>query len=250
LLNSDTFIAAMGFLMLLTVKTSDLNLDDFEGYAVLKSITPFEVGNMLVLPTSERKELIAGEASFEVAASASQKVYEIIFYSSRSLVVANYQFGLPNGFSTITLLEALALLELPPENSVGGSSIYNLLIEQGATFSRTLQFKRDGVLVDPSGWDIRSQIRASYSDSVALATFDITKTSTNVTILLDATQTALLAPNYYRNRDVYKITQSFPHADPSTLPSSAYVWDIEVDEGSVTYRRLEGGVLVTPEVSR
>jgi hypothetical protein len=159
-----------------------------------------------------------------------------------------FLFVLPAGTTPITLSE---LRGSGYSSSVGGSaSTYNLLIEQGATFRRVLQFKNDGVLVDPSSWTIRSQIRASYSDSVALATFDITKTATDVTILLSATQTALLLPNYYRNRDTYKATQSFPHADPSTLPANAYVWDLEVDEGSVTYRRLEGGVLVTPEVTQ
>jgi hypothetical protein len=159
-----------------------------------------------------------------------------------------FLFVLPAGTTSITLSE---LRESGYSSSVGGSaSTYNLLIEQGATFRRVLQFKRDSVLVNPSGWTVRSQIRASYADSAPLAVFDITKTSTDVTLLLSATQTALLVPNYYRNRDAYKVMQGFPHADPSTIPASAYVWDLEVDESDGTYRRLEGGVLVTPEVSR
>jgi len=133
------------------------------------------------------------------------------------------------------------------------ATAYNLLIEQGSTFTRTLQFKAGSTILQLDSWNARAQIRAEYQSSTILATFNttISTVADTATISLSASTTAALTPNFYRNKSNYRIGAFFSTAMMSSLPKGFYVWDLELFDGDgFVYRQLEGAVLVSPEVTR
>jgi hypothetical protein len=131
------------------------------------------------------------------------------------------------------------------------AATYNLLIEQGATFERSLQFKSGEDLIDLTGWDARAQIRKSYSSTNVISTFTTTVSTNTVLISLSASATTAISPNFDPVRTPYIVNCYFPYAQLSGLPVGAYVWDLELfDTSGAVIRQLQGGVLVTPEVTR
>jgi hypothetical protein len=101
---------------------------------------------------------------------------------------------------------------------------WDILIQQGSTFERTLEF----IDVDLAAFQFRGQIRRSHDDDEILASFDFLKTGPSE---LQISMSAV-------------VTQG--------LPAEPLVHDIEafIDETGFVARVLEGKVDVTPEVTR
>ena len=101
---------------------------------------------------------------------------------------------------------------------------WDVLIQQGSTFERTLE----AVGVDLTGMALRGQIRRSHGDPQILAAYTITLTPPRTfKVELAATVSA-------------------------TLPAGRLVHDIEayVQATGFVARLLEGRAIVTPEVTR
>lgn len=112
-----------------------------------------------------------------------------------------------------------------PEVAGLTAGIWDLKIEQGATFVQTFTALDDGFTWD--GWTARAQIRSAPADSgdilINLTPY-LTVDGPSVQIAVPATQTQTLARNG--------------------------VWDLEMVSGSTVVRWLEGKVLVSLEVTR
>jgi hypothetical protein len=104
----------------------------------------------------------------------------------------------------------------------------NLVIDQGSTFSTDLLLEdENGDYLQLSGYTANSQIRKWYTSSTPAATFTTTINSNTgiVSLSLTANQT-------------------------SNLVSGRYVYDVEVNDGAIVSRVVEGVVTVTPQVTR
>lgn len=114
------------------------------------------------------------------------------------------------------------------------AATYDILIEQGATFRLNLIWK-DGnnTLVNLSGYSARMQIRRRYRDEAIL----LSLTSANGAIALGGSAGT--------------ITITASATGTATLPAKESVYDLELEsaDGTVT-RLIEGGVTITPEVTR
>lgn len=119
------------------------------------------------------------------------------------------------------------------------ASKYNLTIEQGATFSRTLRLKDDtDTPINLTGSTFRGQLAAKAGDTPIVAfTFTLADQNTNpgeVTMSLTATQTAAL---------------------PTAKQSSAervdkeLAYDVERVIGSTVERIIYGVATVSPEAT-
>lgn len=103
----------------------------------------------------------------------------------------------------------------------------NLVIDQGATFTTTINLTNDdGSEKDLTDYTVSSQIRKSYYTSTYTA-FSTSKVDLagEITLSLTATQT-------------------------SALKAGRYVYDLEITSSEETVRVIEGIVTVTPEVTR
>jgi len=114
------------------------------------------------------------------------------------------------------------------------AGIYNIYIEQGATFNQPLIWKDgNGAAVNLTNYTARMQIRRSITSTdviIALTTENgrITLGTTNGTITLNITAT-----------------------DTAALSTFSGVYDLEVvSSAGVVTRLLEGGVEVSREVTR
>ena len=109
------------------------------------------------------------------------------------------------------------------------ATIFNLAIDQGATFSTTLQVNDDeGNARNISGNTARGQLRRSYysSSNVQFTTAIDNPSGGEIVISLTAGQTANLKPG-------------------------RYVYDVEMVSNTVTVERIvEGIVTVYPEVTK
>lgn len=104
----------------------------------------------------------------------------------------------------------------------------DLLIDQGSTFSTSLNFtdESDNV-ISLVGYTASAQIRKWYNSANPSATF---------TAVVDA--------------EAGSITISLTSEQTSALDAGRYVYDIEIDSGNVVTRLVEGMVTVTPQVTR
>lgn len=106
------------------------------------------------------------------------------------------------------------------------ASKVNLIIDQGSTFSTTIELKdsSDNDLV-VSEYSSRGQLRKHYASSNSVA-FSITLTDGLMVMSLTANQTSSLAPG-------------------------RYVYDVElIDPANSVIRLIEGILTVTPEVTK
>jgi hypothetical protein len=114
------------------------------------------------------------------------------------------------------------------------ASIYNINIEQGATFTRTITWKDSAnVAINLTGYTARMQIRERVESSTALVSLTHSSGITlggaagTVVITITATQTDAL-PNMKKG-----------------------VYDLElVSAGGIVTRLLQGEVVVSPQVTR
>lgn len=104
----------------------------------------------------------------------------------------------------------------------------NLVIDQGSTYSVNLDLTdENGDVIDLSGYTANSQIRKWYTSSTAAAVFTtaVNAASGELTLSLTANQT-------------------------SNLVAGRYVYDVELDQGGVISRIVEGIITVTPQVTK
>jgi hypothetical protein len=107
------------------------------------------------------------------------------------------------------------------------ATVHNITIDQGTTFSLTIDLTNDdGTEKDLSAYTASAQMRKSYYTSTytAFTTAKVDLTG-ELTISLTAEQT-------------------------SNIKSGRYVYDIEIARSAETLRILEGIVTVTPEVTK
>ena len=114
------------------------------------------------------------------------------------------------------------------------AAVYNLYIEQGATFQKTLTWKdSSGTPINLTGYTSRMQFRRSAASADALYTASTTNgditlggSAGTIAIAIDATDTA-------------------------AFDFGCAAYDLEVESaGGIVYRLLEGGVEVSLEVTR
>lgn len=111
------------------------------------------------------------------------------------------------------------------------AGVYNLTIEQGATFKRTF-FWRDenGNLINLSGYSARMKIKQ-----------DPTQTTSIISLTNGAGITLGGAAG--------TIEVLIPDADTTGLVAGFYYYDLEVDSGAEVTRLLQGKVTVSPEIT-
>lgn len=109
------------------------------------------------------------------------------------------------------------------------AGVYNIIVEQGATFSQKVTVKTDGVVKDLTGYNARAQIRPTKTSSTLTATFSCTvdPTEGEVVMTLSPSQTAAIEPGRY-----YYDLEIFTSGD------------------SIVNRLLQGEVTLSPEVTR
>ena len=108
------------------------------------------------------------------------------------------------------------------------AGIYNITIDQGATYILPLVVSSSGGPRDLSGFSARGMIRKSYTAPTPLASFNVSgalDTSGSFSIYLTATQT-------------------------NTLPSMVGVYDLEIYSGSYVERLIQGNCTVSPQVTK
>jgi len=104
----------------------------------------------------------------------------------------------------------------------------NLTIDQGSNFSSTVTVEdQDGLTFNLTSYTARGQIRKSYSSTsyTPFATTIPSPSSGKIEISLTSTQTAALKPG-------------------------RYVYDIEIVQGNLVNRVIEGQIEVTPRVTQ
>lgn len=109
---------------------------------------------------------------------------------------------------------------------------YDITVEQGSTFNLSLVYKdQRGYVIDLSGYSAKMQMRPSVSSS----TVAMELSTANGRIAIEGTSG--------------KITLQITAADTATLSGSG-VYDLELSNGAIVQRILEGSYTVSPEVTR
>lgn len=107
----------------------------------------------------------------------------------------------------------------------------NLLVEQGATFSKTLVWKdKNKRAINLTGYTARMQIRKTVGDATVI--YELTTANGRITFPAAGT-----------------IKLNIPAAVTSTLQSGVYDLEMIAPNGDVL-RLIEGKVTVSPEVTR
>lgn len=123
------------------------------------------------------------------------------------------------------------------------AAVYNIYIEQGATFLKECTYKdSEGTPIDLTGMEMSAQIRRSYSDEDATQVITVT--------ILDQTIPANLG----------RFDLSISAEDTAAIPVSAavdfetpttpYAWDLVLNTGSSVIRLMQGTAYVSPEITR
>jgi len=111
------------------------------------------------------------------------------------------------------------------------SNLYNIEIDQGATFILSLDIENevDGCKFDLTGWDAEGQIRDTYAAATASATFTMV---------------------FGTPRSSGSLTAQLPASRTRTLVPGIKFWDLELTSGSIVLRIIEGEAKITPEVTK
>jgi hypothetical protein len=110
---------------------------------------------------------------------------------------------------------------------------YDFLCEQGATFSRIVTYQgADGVPVNLSGYTARLQVRSDYESSIVV----LSLTTENGGIALGGAAGT--------------VTLSASATDTAGVSAGDYVYDLELVNGAIVTRLLQGCFVVDAEVTR
>lgn len=113
------------------------------------------------------------------------------------------------------------------------AGLYNITAEQGATFTRTITWNNSaGSPINLSGYTARMQVRSDYGSASPILTLTTENSGITLggalgTIILSASATTTAA-----------------------LVAGNYVYDLELVNGSVVTRLLQGGFVINAEVTR
>ena len=106
---------------------------------------------------------------------------------------------------------------------------YNFILEQGATFTRTLTVKENNSAMNLTGYSGASKMRSTHDSSTVVGTFTCTVSNATGGV----------------------ITMSMTSTTTGGIEEGIYVYDLEMTSGGGTVTRLmEGTVTVNPEVTR
>lgn len=112
------------------------------------------------------------------------------------------------------------------------AAVYNFVIEQGATFGKSVQWKDSaGTVIDIQGYSARMQIRTDNFQETLLA--ELTTLNGKLSISVDN-----------------KVVMSISAADTSMLTPGTYVYDLKLEKDDVVTRLIQGSVIVTKEVTK
>jgi hypothetical protein len=110
---------------------------------------------------------------------------------------------------------------------------YDILIEQGATFSESMVYKDQGVAINLTGFTARMQVRATLESASTL----VELTTANDRIALGGTAGT--------------ITLSISATDTEALTAGRGVYDLELVSGSgIVTRLLQGVATISRNVTR
>jgi hypothetical protein len=113
------------------------------------------------------------------------------------------------------------------------ATTYDLLIEQGATYSQVITYKDNGVAVNLTGYTARMQVRATLESASTL----VELTTENSRIALGGTAGT--------------ITLTIAAADTAALTSGRGVYDLELVSGAgIVTRLLQGVATISRNVTR
>ena len=106
---------------------------------------------------------------------------------------------------------------------------YNFILEQGATFTRTLTVQENNSAMNLTGYSVASKMRSTHDSSTVVGTFTCTISNASGGV----------------------ITMQMTNSTTAAIEEGVYVYDIEITSGAGTVTRLmEGNVTVNPEVTR
>lgn len=112
--------------------------------------------------------------------------------------------------------------------------VLNLVAYQGASFDYTLTWLAGGTAVDLTSYSARMQVRESYDAGTAILSLTsgsgITLGGTAGTIYLEASAAVT--------------------AGLDGTPNKQFIYDLELENGGVVTRLVEGNFTVNPEVTR
>jgi hypothetical protein len=113
------------------------------------------------------------------------------------------------------------------------ATTYDILIEQGATYSQVITYKEAGVAVNLTGYTARMQVRATLESASTL----VELTTANSRIALGGTAGT--------------ITLSISATETAALTSGRGVYDLELVSGSgIVTRLLQGVATISRNVTR
>ena len=106
---------------------------------------------------------------------------------------------------------------------------YNFILEQGATFTRTLTVQENSSAMNLTGYSVASKMRSTHDSGTMVGTFTCTISNATGGV----------------------ITMNMTSSTTSGIEEGMYVYDIEITSSAGTVTRLmEGTVTVNPEVTR
>jgi len=118
------------------------------------------------------------------------------------------------------------------------AGIYNFIIEQGATLTRTFKYKDSaGDAIDLSGHSVRMQLRTSIGATDTIA--DLTETQ-------GANDSVITVGGTGNNEILVTITAT----DTAAMSFDTAVYDLEIQTGSTVTRLLQGKIKLSKEVTR
>jgi hypothetical protein len=106
---------------------------------------------------------------------------------------------------------------------------YNFILEQGATFTRTLTVQENSSAMNLSGYSVASKMRSTHDSGTVVGTFSCTISNASGGV----------------------IVMNMNNSTTAGIEEGMYVYDIEITSSAGTVTRLmEGSITVNPEVTR
>mgnify|MGYP000629649786 FL=1 len=116
---------------------------------------------------------------------------------------------------------------------------YNFRVFQGQTWNDTIAFTNDAddTPIDLTGFTARMQVRADITDA-------------NVILELTTGNGKLVIATPANGQLQFNVSATDMAALPCNYDYQAWPYDLELVNGSVVSRKLEGMVIISPEVTR
>jgi hypothetical protein len=112
------------------------------------------------------------------------------------------------------------------------AGIYNIICEQGATFTKSLLWEANSTPVDLTGYTAKMQVRTN----LGAASVIVELSTENSRIALGGVAGT--------------INLSIPASITATLLDGSYSYDLELYSGSNTYRLIQGQFIITGEITK